>query len=85
LGLSLRADAFMRVANLKDMTPIEIKRQVRENNIQVIAKQMQEGGILVTEFIDRYLAEVLQENNVQFGVVIKINRKTIIVETEDHR
>lgn len=75
----------MRVANLKDMTPIEIKRQVRENNIQVIAKQMQEGGILVTEFIDRYLAEVLQENNVQFGVVIKINRKTIIVETEDHR
>ena len=62
----------MRVANLKDMTPIEIKRQVRENNIQVIAKQMQEGGILVTEFIDRYLAEVLQENNVQFGVVIKV-------------
>ena len=63
---NINADAFVRVANLKDMIPIEIKQQVRENNIQVIAKQMHAGGILVTEFIDRHLAGVLQDNNIQF-------------------
>ncbi|MFT6907674.1 MAG: hypothetical protein ACJAS1_004358 [Oleiphilaceae bacterium] len=63
---NIKADAFVRVANLKDMIPIEIKLHVRENNIPVIAKQMQAGGILVTEFIDRHLAGVLQDNNIQF-------------------